>query len=214
MSDSHDVPFRGEHDQPCPNCGAIVDEFKESSRYDSWGGYECADCDVRWSWEEWADGVEKRPDPDPQHEAADLDTRQLCHAHRDIVHAVENNRFAVETPRVHVEDSAFDRVDIAISRDTQEYHSWDHERAISFSPPYLDVTVEWTASNGQHYGLVQDLRAHGALEGPCILYGDMHLWRMSKQRGVDLYSEHPVDGGAGACTARFEWRGVEPVGWR
>lgn len=205
-NDSHNVSFRADDDQPCPNCGTVVEEFEEASRYE---GYECRDCDVHWSYEEWADGVEKRPDPDPQHQVSDLEIRHIKHAYEDIHTAIEEGRFEVETPRVHASKDTFEQVNIAIERDVEHLHFNDTRT----SPPYLTVELEWDALDDEDWLLWKDLRAHGAIEGPCILYGQMHLWRMEKQRGKNVESSVPIDGQA-RCNVEFEWHRVEPIGWR
>lgn len=210
MSDSHDVSFRDADDQPCPNCGTVVEKFEATRSYPEyadWAGYECPDCDVRWDWEEWADGVEKHPDPDPQHGVADLPERKLKHAHRDIHHALEGDRFHVETPRVWTPQDTFQYCDWGLQRDSETYHGYNGLAGVSYGPPYLVLELGWEADD---WRLLEDLRQHGELEGPCILYGDMHLWRMDEQMMCDLTAAHR----GGEATAEFSWRAVEEVGWR
>jgi predicted RNA-binding Zn-ribbon protein involved in translation (DUF1610 family) len=208
-SDSHNVHFRDEDDQPCPNCGAVVEKFEETSRYDTWGGYECSECDVRWDWEEWADGVQKLPDPDPQHEVADLENRLIGHAYRDIMHAIEDGAFAVETPRGHVRESTFERVDISLERDVNEHHSRDGLAAVSVGTPYITMKLEWSPADTN---LLDDLAAHARLEGPCVIHGQMHLWRMDEPLG-QVQSWVMRDGTSPAAEAEFSWHAVEDAGW-
>jgi len=210
MTDSHNVPFRDTDDQPCPNCGAVVEKFEETTRYDKWGGYECSECEVRWDWEEWADGVQKLPDPDPQHEVTDLAERLIGHAHVDIMHAIEHGTFAVETPRVHVRKDHFDSIDWYIQRETEEHHGRNGLCGVSVGPPYLGIKLQWSPDDTD---LLDDLSAHARLEGPCILYGDMHLWRMDEQYGHKVQCWMNEDGSGTAATAQFEWRAVEDAGW-
>jgi len=214
MSDSHDVSFRSENDQPCPNCGAVVEKFKATRAYPEyryWAGYECTECDVRWDWEEWADGVEKLPDPDPQHQASDLERRKIGHAYMDIMGAIEGGRFQVETPRVHVGKDTFDNLDWGIERDTERHHSRTGLCGVSVGPPYLTISMEWSPED---HTLLEDLRQHGALEGPCILYGDMHLWQMEEQYGHKVQAWVNTDGSEPAASAEFEWHAVDDIGWR
>lgn len=207
MSDGHGDPT-------CPNCRADLEKFEATRAYPEyrdWAGYECPECDVRWDWEEWADGVEKLPDPDPQHEVADLEQRKIGHAYLDIIHAIEDGRFAVETPRVHAGKTTFQRVDVSLERDTQQHHGWNRLAGVSVGPPYLTMTLEWEPDD---HTLLEDLRQHGALEGPCVLHGQMHLWRMAEQYGHKVEAWVEADGTEPAARAEFEWRAVEDAGWQ
>jgi len=61
---SHNILYRDEDDQPCPNCGTVVEKFEATRaypEYDDYAGFECPDCEVQWDWKEWADGVQKQP---------------------------------------------------------------------------------------------------------------------------------------------------------
>jgi hypothetical protein len=210
-----DAPCGIENNPDCPHCGQEIEKAIDYLRggAKTATGFACEDCNLEWTWEEWEEGktFTPDPDPDPQHQMADLEQRQLGHCFNDLCTAVERDRFQVETPRVHVGCSTFDRVDVSVSRDTEEHHSWNRQVGVSVGPPYLEVRMEWSPDD---HTLLEDLRKHGALEGLCILYGDMHLWRMAEQYGNKIQAWVNQDGTDPAARADFEWRAVEPVGWR
>lgn len=205
VKDGHNVSSRHPNNQPCPNCGTTVEKTKQHNTCGVFDGFECPECDVWWDWNEWANGVEKRPDPDPEQEMAPLSERKLYHARRDILHAIEDGRFRVETPRVVVGNGHFENIEWSIERDVQEYGSISGEIAVSAHKPNLEIELRWENPSEE---LVEDLIAHAKREGPCILYGDIHLWRMNEQFGTVQKL------GRSEVVASFEWRSVETVGWR
>lgn len=140
----------------------------------------------------------------------DLSIRKIRHCVRDLWNAVEQGSFAVETPRVYAEQDTFHSVTISIERDKQEHYSRMTLQGVSMGSPYITMDLEFDTSTEL---LGVDLREHLSYEGPVVLYGQMHLWRMDKQAGrMDLGSAsigEPIE-----VDARLEWREVEEAGWR
>jgi hypothetical protein len=139
----------------------------------------------------------------------DLEVRHTEHALQDIKNAIVEGCFEVETSRVHVSKDTFEKVNIATERDV------DHLNFNDTRPSYLTMELEWSPEDDEGWLLWKDLRAHDALKGPCIIYGQMHLWRMEKQHGRNIESSVPVgDDERASCRAEFEWHRVRPIGWR
>lgn len=155
------------------------------------------------------------PDPDPEHQAEDLSERLIGHAHVDIMRAIEQGAFAVETPRVHVGKDHFERINWGIKRDTKRRAvgrgDFDQQYGdVVSTAPYLTATLEWSPDEML---LLEDMLEHSRFEGPCIIYGEMHLWRMDEQLGR-VQSWIQRDGTDPSARATIEWRSVEPIGWR
>lgn len=153
--------------------------------------------------------AEPSPSPDLQQQVPDRETRVLGHAYTDILRAVEDGCFAVETPRVHVEQTDLQAIDIGMERDTKHVMG-----DIQTTPPYIVLGIDWNIDRERGRDLFSDLRKHAAVEGPCMLYGDMHVWRMEQPspRKIELGAPHGGEETAWG-SAEIEWRKVEPVGW-
>lgn len=127
------------------------------------------------------------------------------HLTRDLWSAMEDDRFEVETPRVHADQTTLQRVDVSKTSGPQVIG----QLATQPGPPMLEMTLEW-------YGdieLYADLYQHCDYDAPLALYGDMHVWNV--ERPVDFDIEQTVHTGEEIeCEVRIGWRDFEVAGWR
>jgi hypothetical protein len=136
-------------------------------------------------------------------------TQLMGNAYKDLLHAIENDRFAIETPRVHVGIDDLDRVSISIERDTEH-----HMGEIQMSSPYITLEIEWYMDTERGAALFSDLRKHTNIESPCVLHGDIHLWEMSWpqarriEQSAPMLEQEQTDG-----QAEIAWKEIAVNGW-
>lgn len=129
---------------------------------------------------EWCDcepfamGVSaSKPKPDPEHEVPDLHDRLIGHCAEDCRRALEEGRLQVETPTHCVDMSQSSVPYIGAGQDVRSaVHPWGGS---DVGEPYFELRFEVDTVDVSFY---EELVDHGCLEGPLVLHGDMHLWRM------------------------------------
>jgi hypothetical protein len=95
----------------------------------------------------------------------------LDHLHSDVQSAVEKGIFEVETPRVHVDQTDFQRVDVSIGHGPQQIG----QLASKPGPEMLELEIEWTQTEPEFQ---RDVSEHLNQDCPLALYGDLHVWNV------------------------------------
>jgi hypothetical protein len=133
----------------------------------------------------------------------------LGHLVRDIWTAVEEGTFEVETPRVHVEQSTFDSLDVSKTSGPKEIG----QLACQPGPPMLEIGLDWHDDSSDMY---EDLDAHMNHECALALYGDMHVWNVERpiSGSIEATFEPHDDEYGFIFDATLGWRDFEVAGWR
>jgi len=132
------------------------------------------------------------------------DEPQFRHLIRDLWGGVEEDRFEMETPRVHVTQDDFDKVTVS------KTHGEPGLRQ-TIGPPLLELDFEWCGLDGDLYADLHDYCGSG--DSPVILYGDNHFWTVTHPWSIDMSMEVAPDGPL-TCEAQLQYRGFEHAGWR
>lgn len=129
----------------------------------------------------------------------------LDHLVTDLWGAMEEDRFEVETPRVHADQTTFQRVDVSKTSGPKVIG----QLATQPGPPMLEVTLEWSGD----IDLYADFYSHCNYEHAIALYGDMHVWNVELPEDFNI-EQTACPGDEMACKARIGWREFAVAGWR
>lgn len=140
----------------------------------------------------------------------------ISSAFRDIGTAIEEGRFAVETPGVHVEQTDLQGLHIAVSNNPHRQH-WKNGELVP-GPTTLDLSFDYRDDYDAPH-LYQELEAHAKSRyvdwDPLVLYGDAVMWYVDDLWDFNLtyqqvYDEHAALQG----DVKFKWKTVEIAGPR
>lgn len=137
------------------------------------------------------------------------DEPKLGHLISDLRASIEEERFEIETPRVHAEQDHFDAITVSKTIGPKQ----PGQLVGQPGPPMLEIELDWTDETSD---LFEDLDEHMGHEFAIALYGDMHVWNV--ERPIDGEIEATIDVYDGEarflCDARLGWRDFTVAGWR
>jgi hypothetical protein len=139
-----------------------------------------------------------------------IEKRQINHCYKDCKRALEDGRLKVETPTLCVDMSRSSVTFIGVGRETEQLFVPGSLEPQTHGNPYVELEFDMLVEETNFF---EDLNDHVVLEGPLVLHGDIHLWRMDTQV-CDL--EMMQDVGTDQLDLSFngKWYEAEPIGWR
>lgn len=135
--------------------------------------------------------------------------RLIAKCNRDIVRAVEEGRFAIETPRGSVEQTTIQNLNVYVTQPTKQM--WYRGNPEPRRGPTLFGLKFALPMEGEAEHVSTDLMDMG---GEVVIYGDQHLWRLSEPWSGEAHHDGFAVGEKVTYQHKYEWGTVEEIDWR
>ena len=139
---------------------------------------------------------------------------EITSAFRDIGTAIEEGRFAVETPGVHVEQTDLQGINIAVSNNQ---HRRDWKGQLVPGPTTLDLSFDYRDGYDAPH-LYKEMEDHAKTRtewDPLVLYGNAVMWYVDDLWDFDITVARVYeDEAAFEGSVKFQWKTVEIAGPR